>query len=71
MELTDLVTGERVDHKPSHVRDMPRGGFDDLAFYELLERDRATWPMPVVTAGLDNAGAPFEAWLGRPDRTHY
>lgn len=51
--------------------DAARGGFDDLAFYELLERDRATWPMPVVTAGLDNAGAPFEAWLGRPDRTHY
>lgn len=51
--------------------DAARGGFDDLAFYELLARDRDTWPMPVVTAGLEAATTPFDAWLSRSDRTHY
>jgi guanine deaminase len=51
--------------------DAARGGFDDLAFYELLARERDTWPMPVVTAGLDSSTAPFDAWLARVDRTHY
>ncbi len=32
--------------------DAARGGFDDLAFYDLFTRDRSTWPMPVA------AGAP-------------
>ena len=51
--------------------DAARGGFDDLAFYELLARDRDTWPMPVVTAGATGALAPFEAWTTHETRTPY
>ncbi|WP_432492731.1 nucleoside deaminase [Kineococcus gypseus] len=51
--------------------DAARGGFDDLAFYEMLARDRSTWAVPVehvVTAG---AVRPFEAWLGARSRVEY
>ncbi|WP_121255043.1 nucleoside deaminase [Nocardioides ferulae] len=51
--------------------DAARGGFDDLAFYELLGADPTTWPTPVVPAAHPAATAPFEAWLGKGDRTHY
>ena len=51
--------------------DAARGGFDDLVFYELLGRERSTWPMPVVTADLESSTAPFDAWLSRADRAHY
>ena len=51
-----------------------RGGFDDRAFYELLEQDRDTWPMAVTAqdAGTPDASwAPFEVWLAHTARTHY
>lgn len=51
--------------------DAARGGFDDLAFYDLFATDRAAWPMPVAGAPFDGSVAPFDAWLGRADRTHY
>jgi guanine deaminase len=51
--------------------DAARGGFDDLAFYELFARDRSTWPMPVVRGADRGATAPFEAWLADVERTRY
>ncbi len=51
--------------------DAARGGFDDLAFYELLAQDRATWPTPIQSLRLPGAEAPFEAWLTADRRTEY
>ncbi|WP_121255021.1 nucleoside deaminase [Nocardioides ferulae] len=51
--------------------DAARGGFDDLAFYDLLAADRATWPMPVVALPCAHASHPFDAWLAKEDRVHY
>ncbi|WP_181311520.1 nucleoside deaminase [Nocardioides campestrisoli] len=51
--------------------DAARGGFDDHAFYELIESDPVTWPSPVVGHRIDGATAPFDAWLGKADRTAY
>jgi guanine deaminase len=51
--------------------DAARGGFDDHEFYELLDRDRETWPMPVRRGELAGSFAPFEAWLSKDDRVEY
>ncbi len=51
--------------------DAARVGFDDREFYDLLARDRATWPTPVEQGVSTTASAPFEAWLGKADRTPY
>jgi guanine deaminase len=51
--------------------DAERAGFDDREFYELLERDRATWPNPVVEHRIARAGEPFEAWRAHGGRTPY
>lgn len=51
--------------------DAARGGFDDLAFYDLLTRGRAHWPTRVHELRLDDAFAPFGAWLEKRDRTPY
>jgi guanine deaminase len=51
--------------------DAARGGFDDLAFYDLFGRDRATWDTRVDAVALHNAVAPFDAWLGKTDRVAY
>ena len=51
--------------------DAARAGFDDREFYDLLERDRATWPMPVVGHRLDGCEAPMSAWLAAVDRVRY
>ncbi|MDP9395389.1 MAG: nucleoside deaminase [Actinomycetota bacterium] len=51
--------------------DAARGGFDDLAFYELFATERSKWSTPVVAAVVDGATAPFEAWLSRADRITY
>ncbi|HEX4249183.1 MAG TPA: nucleoside deaminase [Pseudonocardia sp.] len=51
--------------------DAARGGFDDRAFYELFETDRASWPTPVVAVQLPSRAAPFEAWLASETRVHY
>jgi len=51
--------------------DAERAGFDDREFYELLERDRATWPNPVVELRIARAGEPFEAWRAYTARTPY
>lgn len=51
--------------------DAARGGFDDEEFYDLLARDRATWPTPVQRAEHDASFAPFTAWLDDTARTPY
>ena len=51
--------------------DAARGGFDDLEFYELFARDRATWGMAVDSVRPDNAPEPFDAWLALEARTDY
>jgi guanine deaminase len=51
--------------------DAARAGFDDRAFYELFDRPRTTWPVPVEQTRTDGDGAPFDAWLAKPDRIAY
>lgn len=51
--------------------DAARAGFDDREFYELLARDRADWPMPVVQRRIDGADAPLRAWLAYGERFAY
>lgn len=51
--------------------DAARGGFDDLAFYELFATDRSQWETSVRAGAVDRAFAPFAAWLAAPDRVEY
>lgn len=51
--------------------DAARGGFDDLEFYELFARDRATLPTAVESLRLAQSAVPFDAWLARDSRTAY
>lgn len=54
--------------------DAARGGFDDLAFYELFGIDtsnESAWPTAVVELRPANATAPFDAWLANADRVEY
>lgn len=51
--------------------DAARGGFDDLEFYELFARDRATWTTVVEARRVDGATTPFDAWLSSSDRIAY
>lgn len=51
--------------------DAARGGFDDLAFYELFATPREQWSMPVARIEHPEATAPFGAWLAKPDRIDY
>ena len=51
--------------------DAARGGFDDLAFYELFATPREQWPMAVTTAPVADPAAPFSAWRDKPDRVDY
>jgi guanine deaminase len=51
--------------------DAARGGFDDLEFYELFDRDRSTWELQIDSIRPSNAPAPFDAWLANTRRTDY
>ena len=51
--------------------DAARGGFDDLAFYEMFARDRSTWDVRVDAVAVPRAVEPFEAWLRNADRVTY
>jgi guanine deaminase len=51
--------------------DAARGGFDDREFYELLGRERSSWPTPIEEMRLEDAQAPFDAWLADANRTAY
>jgi tRNA(Arg) A34 adenosine deaminase TadA len=51
--------------------DAADGGFDDRAFYELFDRPRDTWSVPVRQVPVEDATSPFRAWLADPDRVEY
>jgi tRNA(Arg) A34 adenosine deaminase TadA len=51
--------------------DAARGGFDDLAFYDLFDTPRDQWSLPVGQRATPSATAPFEAWLAKTDRVDY
>ncbi|HWR85193.1 MAG TPA: nucleoside deaminase [Rhodoglobus sp.] len=51
--------------------DAARGGFDDSEFYELWERDRDSWELPVQRIRPANAAEPFDTWLAHEARTDY
>ena len=51
--------------------DAAAAGFDDLAFYELFERPRGAWPVPVQRlSGADDV-LPFSAWSANTARVAY
>lgn len=51
--------------------DAAAAGFDDRAFYDLFERPRATWPLPVTQLSTADRSVPFTAWLAQTDRVRY
>jgi guanine deaminase len=51
--------------------DAARGGFDDLAFYELFDTPRDEWSLQVGQVATPSATMPFDAWLAKPDRVDY
>ncbi|SDW55843.1 tRNA(Arg) A34 adenosine deaminase TadA [Amycolatopsis xylanica] len=51
--------------------DAAKAGFDDLAFYELFDKPRETWDVPVTRVSSQDGFAPFAAWLDQPDRIDY
>ncbi|WP_370949716.1 nucleoside deaminase [Amycolatopsis sp. cg5] len=51
--------------------DAAKAGFDDLAFYELFDKPRETWDVPVTRVSNQDGFAPFAAWLDQPDRIDY
>jgi guanine deaminase len=51
--------------------DAAKAGFDDRAFYELFDRPRETWNVPVTRLSAEDGFAPFAAWLDKSDRTDY
>ncbi|GAA4980486.1 nucleoside deaminase [Kineococcus glutinatus] len=51
--------------------DAARGGFDDLAFYEMLASDRSTWSTPVEHHVSEAAARPFDTWLASRTRVEY
>ena len=51
--------------------DAAAAGFDDLAFYDAFTRLRENWAVPVRSAAVPTATAPFEAWARQPGRVEY
>ncbi len=51
--------------------DAARGGFDDLAFYELFATPRKHWETAVLGVPTGNQTAPFDEWLNSSTRTDY
>lgn len=51
--------------------DAARGGFDDRAFYDLFETPRERWHLRIEGLALQQAAAPFHAWLANGGRTPY
>jgi len=51
--------------------DAARGGFDDLAFYDLFATDRSLWSVRVEQQRDDASAAPFDAWLAATGKVAY
>ena len=51
--------------------DAAHAGFDDRAFYDLLDRPRSAWPLSVERLATTDRLRPFDSWLAKPDRVAY
>lgn len=51
--------------------DAARGGFDDLAFYDLFATDRSLWSVRVEQRRDAGSAAPFDAWLAAAGTVAY
>lgn len=51
--------------------DAAKAGFDDRAFYELFDKPRASWHVPVTQLSTVDGFAPFAAWLENTTRVEY
>ncbi|MEV4316297.1 nucleoside deaminase [Actinocrispum sp. NPDC049592] len=51
--------------------DAAKAGFDDRAFYELFDKPRDSWHVPVAQLSSVDGFVPFAAWLDNPDRVEY
>ncbi|WP_020498549.1 nucleoside deaminase [Sciscionella marina] len=51
--------------------DAARAGFDDRAFYELFEKPRSSWDVPVQKVSTVDGFTPFSAWLNHSERIEY
>ena len=51
--------------------DAARAGFDDRAFYELFDKPRESWHVPVVHLSTVDGFTPFQAWLENTTRVEY
>jgi guanine deaminase len=51
--------------------DAMRAGFDDRDFYELLDRDPAAWPTPVIKHRIAGCAEPMQRWIALGGRVEY
>jgi guanine deaminase len=51
--------------------DAAKAGFDDRAFYELFDKPRDSWHVPVTQLSTVDGFAPFAAWLENTSRVEY
>jgi guanine deaminase len=51
--------------------DAAKAGFDDRAFYEMFDKPRESWHVPVVQLSTVDGLAPFTAWLENTTRVEY
>lgn len=51
--------------------DAAHAGFDDRAFYDLLDRPPSAWPLTVERVATADRLRPFDSWLAKPDRVAY
>lgn len=55
----------------SNRHDAAKAGFDDRAFYELFDKPRESWRVPVTQLSTVDGFTPFEAWLENTTRIEY
>jgi guanine deaminase len=51
--------------------DATRAGFDDSDFYDMLDKPRSSWDVPVTRIAVPSACQPFDTWLVTPQRVDY
>ena len=51
--------------------DAARAGFDDAFLYEELRKDRSSRALSATQLLVEEAGAPFDAWLASPTKIPY
>ncbi|GAA4548218.1 nucleoside deaminase [Amycolatopsis samaneae] len=63
----------RVDHVvyAGDRDDAAKAGFDDRAFYELFDKPRDSWDVPVRRLSTVDGFEPFAAWLDHTTRVEY